>query len=225
MGVFRVLEILFLIFIFLGFLAPSSMASEIGELKKQLKVLEQKIERLEARENEKSNINLEKKVSELEAKEKQGKGKVGTFIADHISFGGFFEHAVTANLSEDRPYQLSANSHILGLNLGVKLNEKFRLVSQELFVLGFSFLNPHDVTKRDFGNNPTFGAVVAHAYGEYTYSDKLKIQSGLGWVPFGISLANRELPLLIRRNGPMLASGGLTMSYALWTGLHVLGAP
>ena len=167
---------------------------------------------------------LEKRMGAVELQGKEGKGQVDAFLAEHISLGGFFEHAVTGNFSTVHSYQISADSNILGINLGAKLNERFSLVTQELVVLAFPLLNPHDATKRTFsGSPPTIAALVAHAYGEYLVNEKFRIQTGLGWVPFGIAPQEREFPLLMRKGGPQIASGGLGMPFALWEGLQVLG--
>lgn len=149
---------------------------------------------------------LEKKVSDLEVKEAEAKGRVGTFLAEKISLGGFFEHAVTGNFHPTQGYQFSANSHIFAVNLGVKLNEQFRFVSQELVVLAFPLQNEHNANTRGFSNTATVAALIAHAYGEYAQSEKFKIQTGLGWVPFGIMNQNREFPTLLRRRGPQIVS-------------------
>lgn len=171
-------------------------------------------------------LSLDQRVTSLETKiltQQQEKGQVQAFLSEHLLLGGFFEHAVTGIFSKDHSYLLSANSNILGINLGAKLNDKFRLVTQELVVLAFPLTNPHDVTLRTYSSTPTILALVAHAYGEYSPSEKFRIQTGLGWVPFGIMLQNREFPLLLRRGGPQIASGGLGMPFGLWQGLHMLG--
>lgn len=167
--------------------------------------------------------DLERKINEIDARDSESGGTVGTFLAEHISLGGFFEHAIIFNESTAAAYQVSASSNILGINLGVKLNDKFRFVTQELVVLSFPLLFEADVTRRTFSNTPTLAALVAHAYGEYTANEKFRLQMGLGWVPFGIMTANREFPLYLRRSGPQIASGGLTMPFAIWQGIHILG--
>lgn len=177
------------------------------------------------------NASLEERVRALEQKtdasrkyaEEGESGKVETFLSEKISLGGFFEHSMTGIFSQDHSSKFSADSYILGLNLSAKLHEKFHFVNQTLFFLAFPLNNQHDATQRAFGNTPAFGSLFAHAYGEYAASERFRLQMGVGWVPFGISLANRELPVLLRRLGPQLASGGLPMPSAAWTGLHVLG--
>lgn len=165
---------------------------------------------------------LESKVNKLELTSNPG-NPVSAFISERISFGGFFEHSISSVFSAAHTTKVAADSNIMGINIGAKLNEKFRFVSQSLFVLSFPLTNKHDNTLRAFSNTPALGALVAHAYGEYSANDKFRLQMGIGWVPFGIVLANREFPTLIKHGGPMLSSGGLTMPFGVWNGLHALG--
>ncbi len=203
-NVIYVLSLLTCLALLVGGVSFKVLAAETKDLSKRLDELERKINRIDARDPE-------------------SEGTVGTFLAEHISLGGFFEHAIVGNFSKDADYMLSAGSNILGINLGVKINDKFRFVSQELVVLTFPFTFEPDVTRRSFSNTPAIAALVAHAYGEYMPNEKFRLQMGLGWVPFGIMTANREFPLYLRRGGPQIASGGLTMPFAIWQGVHFLG--
>lgn len=191
------------VFFLILFMYSSAYATELQDLKKRIETLEQK-------------------QIQTEIKESDGSNKVSSFLGEKISLGGFFEHAVTANFSKDKTFEVAPNSHILALNLSADLHPKFSFVNQTLFFLIIPHNNEHDVTLRSYGAAAAL-SLTAHAYGEYRPSDYFHLQMGLGWVPFGIAAANRELPLFLRRNGPQISSAGLGFPLGVWTGLHAYG--
>lgn len=189
-----------------------------------LKDIEKRLDRIEAEQNQ------------MKVRSEEGKGKVQTFISEKMTFGGFFETGVKGLFGPDTDTQVSADSHVLGLNITADLSERFRFVNQSLIGLTFPFVNPHNnpshaiaglATKREF-SSVFFGALIAQGYLEYNLSDAFKIQTGLGYVPFGYAYQQREPVLFLRRSGPLMIrtgdANGLGVAYPLWSGLHILGS-
>jgi hypothetical protein len=92
--------------------------------------------------------------------------------------------------------------------------------------LTISMQNPHNnpgntQSHRQFGTF-AFGAIPAQAYAEYSVSSAFIVQTGLGYVPFGHALQQREPFLFIRRGGPQLA-GSVGIASPLWMGVHIQG--
>jgi hypothetical protein len=194
--------------------------------------------------------SLEKRVLELEQRQEQferqqsltysqsleGTGRVNSYFGENLSFGGFFESAITSisgpSISgPDTESQASARSNLLGLNLTSEFNSRFRFVSQIITGLSYSLLNPHNnptltPNHRQFGT-PALGVIPAQAYVEYSHAPSFNIQTGLGYVPFGNSFQQREPVLFKRRGGPQMASSGSSSSvgiaFPLWMGLHIHG--
>lgn len=162
----------------------------------------------------------------------QSRNRVSPFLGEKISFGGFFESALSHIGGPDMESQTSANSHILGLNIAADFNEKNRFVTQILHAVGYSVSNPNNnpaVTpaKRTFGT-AMIVTLVAQAYLEMRRSDLLTIQTGIGYVPYGISYQQRELILFRRRSGPQMLNtsdaSSIGLAFPLWMGLHIYGS-
>ncbi len=183
-------------------------------------------------EMEKRLQELELRSAEFQAQSMEGHGQVRSFFNNSVAFGGFFENAITAIDGPNTESQISANSHLLGINIAADLHEKFRFVSQFLTGLNYNFQNPHNnpaltPNSRRYGG-VTFGAIVAQGYVEYLHSPGFRVQTGLGYAPFGYALQQREVVLFKRRSGPQLANtsgaNNVGIAFPLWTGLHVLGS-
>lgn len=177
-------------------------------------------------------LEVENRTSEFQSQWLEGQGQVRSFFTNTVLIGGFFESGLTGLEGPDTGSQISANSHILGLNVTANLNPQFRFVSQVLTGLSYTFQNPHNnpalsPPKRQF-HSLSIGATVAQGYIEYLHSPGFRVQAGLGYVPFGYALQQRELVLFRRRGGPQLTaasgSNSVGIAFPLWMGVHVLGA-
>lgn len=193
-----------------------------------------------AQENKKSEatLSLEQRIMQLEEQQKsfdrwyseyylESKGRVSPFLGESISFGGFFENAITHMDGPNMPLQTTTNSHTLGFNIAATFNEKMKFVSQYLIGLSYTLQNPHNnpaltPSQRQF-SGVSFGALPASAYFEYTTKDAFVIQTGLGYVPFGQAYQMREPVLFVRRGGPQLA-GTTDIAFPLWMGVHLSGS-
>lgn len=189
------------------------------------------------------DITIEKRIFELEQKQAEfnqwytefyllGKGRVSPFLYEKISFGGYFETAITHAGGRDTLSQTSAHKNALGLNIAAEFSDKIHFVTQFLTGLTFVFQNPHNnpnltPAQRQYGAI-NFDASVAQGYLEYRKSDSMIIQSGLGYVPFGYSFQQRDPVLFKRRGAPQMvsASDAITVGVAspLWSGIHLLGS-
>ncbi len=190
-------------------------------------------------ELEKKLSDLEKQQAEMFLQMNEEKNRVKPFLQNEILLGGFFETGVT-NLSGPRmKTQTSSASHIMGLNLSVKLTERDRFVGQVQTGLGYNFVNRHSDPRvtatptRQFTTS-TASTIMAHAYYEHSFSTALNTQFGLGYVPFGLAYQYRE-PLLHRRRGGEAQmvnhsgsqNGGTTsvgVAFPLWVGFHMHGS-
>ncbi|MGZ5280284.1 MAG: hypothetical protein ACXWC9_10095 [Pseudobdellovibrionaceae bacterium] len=204
----------------LGFVGLITISAQAQTAEQRLSEVEKRLEDLELRH------------SEFHAQSLEGRGQVRSFFTNAITFGGFFENAITNIEGPDTESQTSANSQLLGLNIAADMTENFRFVSQILTGLSYSFQNPHHnptltPDKRQYGTL-TFGAIVAQGYVEYLHSAGFRMQTGLGYAPFGYAIQQREIVLFKRRSGPQLAnssgSGSVGIAFPLWTGVHVLGS-
>lgn len=165
----------------------------------------------------------------------QGKERVSPFLGERVSFGGFFETAVTHIDGPDMTAQTSANSQLLGINIAAEFNDKIRFVTQFLTGISYTLQNIHNnpslaapqPSQRQYGT-VAFGALVAHGYVEYRKSEMATFQTGIGYAPFGIAFQNREPVLLKRRSGPQItgASDATTagIAFPLWMGVHMMGS-
>ncbi|MEK7357389.1 MAG: hypothetical protein AAB250_13135 [Bdellovibrionota bacterium] len=175
---------------------------------------------------------LESREADVFSRSVDERGRVRTFLSDSISFGGFFETALTGLSGADTPPQVSAHSNTLGLNVTANYSEKMRFVSQLLTGLTYVFTNPHNdfratTPQRQF-TTPLFGSLVAQAYSEMLVEQLFNLQIGLGYVPYGHAFQQREPVLLRRRGGPQLGQAGSASSpgiaHPLWMGFHLHGS-
>lgn len=176
---------------------------------------------------------LTKRIEELERQQEelviqsQARGsQVNSFLRDGLTLGGFFEAGISEIEGEDTDLQVVNNSNILGLNLAADFSPQLHFAAQFLSYYGVPLQNRHnnpnaEQSRREYGT-PVFGAVLTQGYVEFTESPSLKIQAGVGYVPFGQALQLRELVLFWRRNGPQINRTSDLVSQ-LWSGIHILG--
>lgn len=160
-----------------------------------------------------------------------GKKRISPFLSEKIYLGGYFE-ASAANLSgPDMKTQNSANNQALGLNLSAEYSEKIRFVTQTLTATGVPLLNLHNnpnvtPSKRQYVGF-VFGSFVAQGFLEYKAGEFFNIQSGVGYIPFGIAYQQREPVLFHRRGGPQMLvnddGNDIGIASPLWTGVHIFG--
>jgi len=176
---------------------------------------------------------LSKRIEELERQQEeliiqsQAQGnQVNSFLRNSFTFGGFFEAGITGIEGEDTDLQIVNSSNILGFNIAADYSPQLHFASQFITGLTYPLKNIHNnpqgnPDQREFGSL-FFGAILTQGYVEYTYSPQFKIQAGLGYVPFGQALQQRELVLFWRRSGPQVLRNNDLVS-ALWSGIHLLG--
>lgn len=176
---------------------------------------------------------LTKRIEELERQQEelviqsQAKGnQANSFLRDSLTLGGFFEAGITEIEGPDTDLQVLNSINIMGLNFAADFTPKMHFAAQFLTYYGETFSNRHNnpaanPSKREYGA-PVFGAILTQGYVEYTASPHLKIQGGVGYVPFGQALQLRELVLFWRRNGPQINRTSNLVSQ-LWSGIHILG--
>jgi hypothetical protein len=175
--------------------------------------------------------DLKRRVSDLEEKQLESTHTVRAFLKDNLTFGGYFESAVTEINGPGTDFQVANATNTLGLNLAGEFTDNLRFAAQSLFILAFNLLNPDNApqlttlgypARRKFSTILPF-AILTQAYLEYSPSDIFHIQGGEGYVPFGIALQQRELVLFIRRGGPQLIRiPGLASP--LWNGVNIAGS-
>lgn len=217
-------QILLLFSLFFGIsntsFAETPSAKKVLTIEEKLKKLEEDQEALKEQQTEFYNYVFE------------GNGRVNTFLDKKLSLGGFFETALVNLSGTDMKTQTSTGSQIFGLNFAAELSPKFHFVSQFITGIGYLLQNPH--------NNPnvtpnhrqyqgySVSSLVAQSYLEYSKTPAFKIQTGLGYVPFGHAYQLRDLFLFNRRGGPQLANAGGTttvgIAFPLWMGVHILGS-
>ena len=184
---------------------------------------------------------LRQRINELEKKQNDfddwynnfyvlKKTRVAPFLNNKISLGGYFETGIINIYGEDTENQLSAYSHDLGINISAEFSEVSRFVAQTLTIVNIPFQNPHnnpDLTpSRRKYSGLVFGSLVAQGFYEYSANDFFKIQSGIGYVPFGIAHQQREPFLFHIRGGPQFINPDgtdITVISALWMGIHISG--
>lgn len=176
---------------------------------------------------------LTKRIEELERQQEeliiqsQTRGTpVNSFLRDSFTLGGFLETGITEIEGEDTDLQVINSSNILGFNLAADYSPQLHFASQFLTGLSYPLKNIHnnpdgEPAQREFGSF-IFGAILTQGYVEYTFSPQFKIQAGLGYVPFGQALQQRELVLFWRRGGPQ-AIRTTNLVSQLWSGIHLLG--
>jgi hypothetical protein len=208
-----------LFFALAAVLARPAICAPAPSFQEQIDQLKSRIDELQS-----SQQSLSLNVSE-------NRNPVHSFLADDLAIGGFFESGIDLFTGPDTRTQVSAPSHVVGLNLSAELSENFRFVSQLLTTLNFPLVNmENDPRAAALGlpssrkiQGATTAAAPTQAYVEYTGSDLVHIQGGLGYVPFGYALQQRELVLFVRRNGPQLLSDVNYVS-PLWSGVHIGGS-
>ena len=182
---------------------------------------------------------LEKRVQELERALEESREEaafndrgVRSFLNTRLSIGGFMESALTGLFQENRSPQAASSSTILGVNIGAVFSERVRFASQLFSGISLPVANPHDdpravavgvQARRGFGTYQ-LTTLITQAYGEYEWSDALRVQGGIGYAPYGISFQQLELVLFVRRGGPqLLRAANSELVHPLWQGVHVRG--
>lgn len=170
---------------------------------------------------------LEKQQEEILLNQDQNSNQVNSFLKDNLTFGGFFESAITTMNGPDMRFQMMPANHFLGLNIAADFNDNLHFVTQLLSGLVFPVTNQHNdprnlvTPQREFGT-AFFGSILTQGYLEFSRSSNARIQTGLGYVPFGYYPQQRELVLFVRRGGPQLLRT-TDLIAPLWTGVHLSG--
>lgn len=170
---------------------------------------------------------LEKQQEELILSQGPTENRVNSFLKDSLTLGGFFESAFTTIGGPDTRFQSMYTGSTMGLNLSAEFSEKLRFVNQTLTILSYPLQNPHNNAAltprtREFGD-PVFAATVTIGYLEMPVSERLILQTGVGYVPFGYAAQQRELVLFIRRGGPQVLRTS-NLIQPLWGGVHLAGS-
>lgn len=184
--------------------------------------------------------SLEKRVEDLERRQQetfeqlnQSNGYVRPFLKSGILLGGYFETAISHVNGPNTKSQYSANSHLVGLNLGASFTDSDRFVMQLQTGLGYTFNNAHNDPDFSSPKQRQFGAataptVLTQAYYEHGFTPLLNLQLGLGYVPYGQAYQKREPFLQKRRGGAQMlnSASSLTVGVAfpLFMGAHLHGA-
>jgi hypothetical protein len=169
---------------------------------------------------------LERQQDELFLSQQTG-NQVNSFLKNNLTLGGFFESAVQTLDGPDTQFQSMNTSNLIGLNIAAEFNDNIRFVSQFITGLIYPISNPHNdplITtgnKRKFGD-PFFGALLTQGYLEFSRSSSLRVQAGMGYVPFGYYPQLREPVLYVRRGGPQLIRTN-DLFQPLWSGFHLSG--
>lgn len=170
---------------------------------------------------------LENQQQELFLQVQPEGNQVNSFLKDNLAFGGFFEAGINVIDGEDTKFQMLNTSNLLGINLAAEYNGRLRFVAQTLTGLTFPLVNPHNnpaATPDERQHNTlVFGSIVSQGYLEYLISNNMRIQAGLGYVPFGYASQQRELVLFIRRGGPQIIRTNNQIIAPLWNGIHLSG--
>jgi hypothetical protein len=175
---------------------------------------------------------LEKTQEELLISTSKPLPQVNSFFKDKLTLGGFFEPSYTFIAGPDTELQAGSNSHFFGLNFAADFTKQVRFVSQFVSILSAPLSNEHNdprapdisasLSKRREYSSFIFASIVAQGYAEYIFNSQLRVQAGLGYVPFGYYAQLREPVLFIRRGGPQsLRTSNLFMP--LWMGLNFVG--
>jgi hypothetical protein len=165
-------------------------------------------------------------------------GKVGTFLDDRLSIGGFFETAVTGIWGNGTRTQFSTTPNNLALDLSAVFSDSFRFNSQTLFTLSYPLDNSdNDPNAASLGLPASRGfdllttaVTVPLAYFEYGSNPEIAVQAGRGFAPFGIAYQLRDLVLFRRRGGPQMIGanantpGNVVIASGTWSGVHLGGS-
>ncbi len=206
--------------LFLSSILASSVvhAATPEELQSQLDALRVELEQLRDQQDD----------FYFEAAERTG--SVRSFLPERLSLGGFFETAVTGIDGRDTSFQLASGSNVLGINISAIFTSEFKFVSQFLTALSIPAVNfDNDPNASSVGlpssrqfRGLSIGAVPAQGYIEYYRDDGFRLLAGLGYVPFGFALQQRELVLFVRRGGPQLMRIQ-NLVEPLWSGVRASG--
>jgi hypothetical protein len=170
---------------------------------------------------------LEKQQDELLLNQPSG-NQVNSFLKNNLTVGGFIESAVQSLDGPDTRFQMMNTANIIGINIAAEFGNNLRFVSQTLTYIANPLLNPHNdpleatANDRRFGDL-IFGAALTQGYLEFSTSSDFRIQTGIGYVPFGHYPQKRELVLFVRRGGPQLLRTN-DLFQALWSGVHISGS-
>ncbi|AZZ35510.1 hypothetical protein CIK05_01400 [Bdellovibrio sp. qaytius] len=221
------LKLLSPLLLIIFFFEHSSFAADT--VKKETKNIEQDVEDLKQRmsELEEKNKALEEWYSNFYV---QGKGRMSPFLGESISFGGYLETAVQHIYGPDTDAQTSAYSNVLGLDVVAEFSEKIKLHTQAVVYNSMATPNPQNnpninPPKRKF-TTFSFSGLLSYGYVEIDTAEKSSVQIGMGAVPFGRALQNREPTLFLTRAGPQMANQNDTtiISNIWWSGIHLKGA-
>lgn len=193
-------------------------AAKVDRLQKEIDALRSEIIEMKATQEE----------FYFDASESAGTAR--SFFSDRLTFGGFFETGLTSIWGPDTTAQTAPASNTFGLNISASFSRDLKFVGQLLTSLAFPLQNPDNdadapslglpISRRFEG----FSAVSlpAQAYVEYAPGDTFYLQGGLGYVPFGYALQQRELVLFVRRGGPQLMRMQELVE-PLWAGVNFGG--
>jgi hypothetical protein len=198
--------------------------------------------RADNKADHKSDDNVDARLNELEHKQDEifkqlnsDQGKVGTFLGDKISLGGFFETALTGIWGPQTSTQFSETPTNFALNLAVELSDQVRFDSQTLVTILYPLDNPDNDPNAPSAGLPAFRRydlatttfTLPQAFFEFGSSPEMELQVGRGYAPFGIAFQNRDLVLFRRRGGPQMISvntaGNVVTAVQLWTGAQIQG--
>lgn len=181
---------------------------------------------------------LKKRIEELEGQQEQllisasePKPTVSSFLDNDLTLGGFFDTGYIAMAGPDTETQVVNDWNVFGINLAADFGKKFRFQTQFVSILEIPLLNLHNdpnaptvgLPKSREHNSYTVINSISQGYLEYSFSRKLILQGGIGFVPFGFSLQLREPVLYVRRQGPQLVDYGDLIN-PFWSGLHLHGS-
>lgn len=160
-----------------------------------------------------------------------GNGKLTPFLKEKVSLGGYFETGIINMRGPNTENQTVAAQQALGVNITAEFSEKLRFVNQTSTVYNIPLLNVN--------NNPNLtppqrsylvkmnGTYILQGYLEYSHNEFFNVQSGLGYVPFGIAFQQRDAYLFHQRGGPQMITNddgfNISVASALWMGLHFYG--
>jgi hypothetical protein len=175
---------------------------------------------------------LEKQQEELLLNSFENAPRVNSFFNDKFTLGGFFEPSYTIIAGPDTELQAGSNSHLFGLNFAAEYTSKIRFVGQFITALTAPLGNEHSdprapsvsanlPERREFAEYNA-ASLLTQGYAEYSINQSFRIQTGLGYVPFGHYAQLREPVLFMRRNGPQFLSIK-NLFTPLWLGVNLVG--
>ena len=210
-------------FLSLSFLGQNAFAQEKHASAQKIEDLQSRLRQLEEQQQKLDDWYLNFYML--------GKSRVSPFSKNQLTIGGYFDTSISRLSGPDMKTQTSGNNHSFGLNISAELSEKITFAAQTQTVIIAPLLNAHNnpnltPPQRQFAGIGA-GALVTQGYLEYRPSDIFNIQSGIGYIPFGLAYSQRELVLFHQRNGPQVIQNddgyNIMVASALWIGLHVYG--